>query len=111
VPGVTLNRFCGSGLEAVNHAAAMVAAGYSRPRHRGGVESMSRVPDGLRRRRALGTRTFVLAYGIVPQGISADLLATLRGITRDDADAFAVRASAAPPPPGSAGAFTRAFSR
>lgn len=89
VPGVTLNRFCGSGLEAVNHAASLVAAGYSDLVIAGGVESMSRVPMGSDGG-ALSDPAFVLGVGSVPQGISADLLATVRGITRADVDAFAV---------------------
>jgi len=87
-PGVTLNRFCGSGLEAVNHAAALVASGYCDLAIGGGVESMSRVAMG-----ADGGAVLDPAYqhrvGWVPQGISADLLATLRGIDRREADEYA----------------------
>jgi acetyl-CoA C-acetyltransferase len=90
VPGVTLNRFCGSGLEAVNGAAAQVAAGFADLVIAGGVESMSRVAMGSDGG-ALMSPHMAFDPGIVPQGISADLLATLHGITRDDADAFAVR--------------------
>jgi acetyl-CoA C-acetyltransferase len=90
VPGVTLNRFCGSGLEAVNHAAAMVAAGYQRFAIAGGVESMSRVKMG-----ADGGAWWDAAtqwtIGAVPQGISADLLATIHGFSREDVDRFALR--------------------
>ena len=89
VPGVTANRFCGSGLEAINHSAALVASGFCDLVVAGGVESMSRVKMG-----SDGGAMFDPAYqrrvGGVPQGISADLLATLRGITRQDADAFAL---------------------
>ena len=97
-PGQTVNRFCGSGLEAVNQAAALVASGFQELVIAGGVESMSRVKMGSDGG-ALFDPDLILGRGIVPQGISADLLATLNGITRDDADAFAAasqqRASAA----------------
>jgi acetyl-CoA C-acetyltransferase len=87
--GVTVNRFCGSGLEAVNHAAVMVASGFFDCVVAGGVESMSRVPMG-----SDGGSMFDTAsqwqFGAVPQGISADLLATLRGISREDVDRFAL---------------------
>ncbi len=90
VPGVQVNRFCGSGLEAVNIAAAKVMAGEVDLAVGGGVESMSRVPmmsDGgaLASDPAVAYQTY-----FVPQGIGADLLATLHGFTRTDCDAFAV---------------------
>jgi len=90
VPAVTLNRFCGSGLEAVNEAAAKVAAGFAELTIGGGVESMSRVAMGSDGG-ALWDPTFEWRYGTVPQGISADLLATLGGFTRDDVDQFALQ--------------------
>ena len=86
VPGVTLNRFCGSGLEAINGAAAKVASGFCDVVIAGGVESMSRVKMGSDGG-ALWDPTMAFEYGTVPQGISADLLATKSGITRQDADA------------------------
>lgn len=90
VPGVQVNRFCGSGLEAVNIAAAKVMAGEVDLAIGGGVESMSRLPmmsDGgaLASDPAVAYQTY-----FVPQGIGADLLATLHGFTRTDCDAFAV---------------------
>ena len=88
-PGVTLNRFCGSGLQAINDAAAMVASGYYDMVIAGGVESMSRVKMGSDGGAIWDPRT-QWEVGSVPQGISADLLATLRGITRDDVDRFAL---------------------
>ena len=88
-PGVTINRFCGSGLEAVNHAAAMVASGFYDMVVAGGVESMSRVQMGADGGAIFDPKT-QWEVGSVPQGISADLLATLRGISREDADAFAL---------------------
>jgi acetyl-CoA C-acetyltransferase len=87
-PGVTLNRFCASGLEAVNHAAAMVASGFHDLVVAGGVESMSRVPMGSDGG-AMFDPSFQWKVGTVPQGISADLIATLRGYSRADVDAFA----------------------
>ena len=88
-PGQTVNRFCGSGLEAVNQAAALVASGFQDLVIGGGVESMSRVKMGSDGG-ALFDPQLVQSRGIVPQGISADLLAQLRGITRSDVDAFAL---------------------
>jgi acetyl-CoA C-acetyltransferase len=92
VTGVTLNRFCGSGLQAVNFAAMGVMSGQQQLVIGGGVESMSRVPMGsdggmldgnnLRLRKKVAQ---------VPQGISADLIATLEGFTRKDVDEFALR--------------------
>ncbi|MCB9744609.1 MAG: acetyl-CoA C-acetyltransferase [Alphaproteobacteria bacterium] len=107
-PGVTVNRFCGSGLEAVNHAAVMVGSGFYDLVVAGGVESMSRVRMGSDGG-AMFDPEMVLDHGIVPQGISADLLATLRGFSRQDVDQFAVdsqdKASAAQ----AAGAFDRSI--
>jgi acetyl-CoA C-acetyltransferase len=88
-PGVTLNRFCGSGLQAVNDAAAMVASGFYDLVVAGGVESMSRVQMGSDGGAIWDPKT-QWNVGSVPQGISADLLATLNGITRHDVDAFAL---------------------
>jgi len=91
VTGYTVNRFCGSGLEAINTIAAKIAGGFIEAGIGGGVESMSRVPmgsdgamiDGLNEK--LRKRLFM-----VPQGISADLIATMEGITRADVDRFAL---------------------
>jgi acetyl-CoA C-acetyltransferase len=91
VTGVTVNRFCGSGLEAVNTIAGKVGAGFIDAGIGGGVESMSRTPmgsdgamiDGLNDK--LRKRLFM-----VPQGISADLIATREGFSRDDVDRFAL---------------------
>lgn len=88
-PGVTLNRFCASGLEAVNHAAVMVASGFFDHVVAGGVESMSRVEMGGDGGAIWDART-QWNVGSVPQGVSADLLATLHGITRLEADQFAL---------------------
>ncbi len=88
-PGVTINRFCGSGLEAINHAAAMVASGFYDMVVAGGVESMSRVKMGADGGAIFDPKT-QWEVGSVPQGISADLLATIGGITRKDVDEFAL---------------------
>ncbi|MBE7942089.1 MULTISPECIES: acetyl-CoA C-acetyltransferase [Ramlibacter] len=88
--GVQLNRFCASGLEAVNMAAQKVRSGWEDLVVAGGVESMSRVPigsDGGAWAQDPETNT---ATAFVPQGIGADLIATLEGFSRDDVDAFAL---------------------
>ena len=89
VAGVQLNRFCSSGLEAMNMAAAYVMSGQVDLIIAGGVESMSRVPMGSDGG-ALGMNPQIVAnHKIVPQGISADLIATLYGYSRTDVDVFA----------------------
>lgn len=90
VSGVSLNRFCGSGLEAVNQAAAMVMSGQYDLTIAGGVESMSRVQMGMDGPFLLVDPQMVALYHIVPQGISADLIATKYGYTREQLDRFAV---------------------
>ncbi len=88
--GVQLNRFCASGLEAVNTAAMKVASGWEDLVVAGGVESMSRVPigsDGGAWAQDPATNSGTL---FVPQGIGADLIATLEGFSRDDVDAYAL---------------------
>lgn len=86
--GVTINRFCASGLEAINQGAAMVGSGFYDLVVSGGVESMSRVPMGSDGGAIWDPQT-QWEVGSVPQGVSADLLATTRGIGRAEADAFA----------------------
>ncbi|MGZ3102763.1 acetyl-CoA C-acetyltransferase [Streptomyces sp. H72] len=89
VAGVQENRFCASGLEAVNLAAAKIRSGWEDLVLAGGVESMSRVPMGSDGGAwALDPRT-AHATGFVPQGISADLIATLEGFSRHDVDSYA----------------------
>ncbi|GGN95899.1 acetyl-CoA C-acetyltransferase [Nocardia rhizosphaerihabitans] len=91
VAGVQLNRFCGSGLEAVNTAAQKVRSGWEQLVIAGGVESMSRVPLGSDGGAwAMDPVTNYNTY-FVPQGIGADLIATIEGFTREDVDTFAVR--------------------
>ena len=88
--GVSLNRFCGSGLEAVNQAAAYVASGFSNLILAGGVESMSRVQMGSDGGAIAMDPTVALKGHFVPQGISADLIATKYGYSREDVDRFAL---------------------
>lgn len=91
VAGAQVNRFCASGLEAVNQAAQKVRAGFDSLVLAGGVESMSRVPMGSDGGPMfLDPATNYDTY-FVPQGIGADLIATLEGFSREDVDAFAVR--------------------
>ncbi|MEZ4439102.1 MAG: acetyl-CoA C-acetyltransferase [Polyangiaceae bacterium] len=91
VTGVTVNRFCGSGLQAVNFAAYGIAMGDQMLTLGGGVESMSRVPMGSDGG-GLDGNNLALRKRIpmVPQGISGDLIATLEGFSREDVDAFAL---------------------
>ncbi len=91
VAGVTQSRFCASGLESVNLAAAKVASGFERLVVAGGVESMSRVPMGSDGGAWLLDERVIDAVGFVPQGISADLIATLEGFSRAELDAYAAR--------------------
>lgn len=88
--GVTINRFCASGLEAVNMGAAKVMSGMSDMIVAGGIESMSRVPMGSDGGAMVADPSFAFDEYVVPQGISADLIATKYGFSRDDCDAYAV---------------------
>jgi acetyl-CoA C-acetyltransferase len=90
VPGQQLNRFCASGLEALNNAAAQVMSGQSEAVVGGGVESMSRVQMGTDGGAWATDPGVAYPTYFVPQGISADLIATLDGYTRLDVDRFAV---------------------
>src|SRR5580693_6368090 len=90
VPGVQVNRFCASGLEATNMAAAQVMSGQSQATIGGGVESMSRVPMGSDGGAWPTDPAVAIPMYFVPQGISADLIATKYGLSRDDVDAYAV---------------------
>ena len=108
VPGVTHNRFCGSGLEAINHGAAMVAAGYQRWVVAGGVESMSRVTMGSDGGAWWDAAT-QWSVGAVPQGISADLIATLYGFERQEVDSFAAESQRRAAEAQASGAFERSL--
>ncbi len=90
-----LNRFCASGLEAVNIAAQKVASGWEDLVVAGGVESMSRVPIGSDGGAWSQDPETNSAIGFVPQGIGADLIATLDGWEREDVDRFALDVAAA----------------
>ncbi len=87
---VSLNRFCGSGLEAVNQAAAYIKSGFTQIMIAGGVESMSRVQMGMDGGAMAMDPSVALPGHFVPQGISADLIATKYGYARKDVDLFAV---------------------
>ena len=89
-PGMQINRFCASGLEAVNVAAMKVRAGWAQLVVAGGVESMSRVPMGRDGGALMDDPVISDAIGFVPQGISADLIATLEGFSRAELDAYAL---------------------
>lgn len=92
VGAVSLNRFCGSGLQAVSFAAMGVASGFQKLVVAGGVESMSRVPMGTDRAGADGDNLRLRRKHFqIPQGISADLIATLEGFSREQLDEFALR--------------------
>ncbi|MEA1079041.1 acetyl-CoA C-acetyltransferase [Marinobacter qingdaonensis] len=91
VAGVTLNRFCASGLEAVNLAAMKVRSGWEDLVVAGGVEAMSRVPMGSDGGAWAADPATNLHTGFMPQGIGADLIATLEGFSREDVDGFAVK--------------------
>jgi len=89
--GVSLNRFCGSGQQAVNFAAMGVMSGQQELVIGGGVESMSRVPMGADQSGLDGhNRHLRELHPLVPQGVSADVIATLEGFSREDCDRFAV---------------------
>ena len=90
VAGVTLNRFCASGLEAVNLAAMKVRSGWENLVVAGGVESMSRVPMGSDGGAWAMDPATSLQTGFMPQGIGADLIATIEGFDRNAVDQFAV---------------------
>ena len=90
VPGVQINRFCASGLDAVNFAAAQIMSGQHEMTIGGGVESMSRVGIGASGGAWPVDPSIAVETYFMPQGISADLIATKYGFSRDDVDAYAV---------------------
>jgi acetyl-CoA C-acetyltransferase len=90
VPGVQINRFCASGLDAVNFAAAEIMSGQHEMAIGGGVESMSRVGIGASGGAWPVDPAIAIRSYFLPQGISADLIATKYGFSRDDVDAYAV---------------------
>ena len=109
VAGLTQSRFCASGLESVNLAAAKVASGFERLVVAGGVESMSRVAMGSDGGAWLQDERVIEAIGFVPQGISADLIATLEGFSREMLDDYAARSHARAAAARAAGRFERAL--
>ncbi len=92
--GVQLSRFCASGLESINQAAARVRSGMEDLVLAGGLESMSRVPMFSEGVPWMNDPATALATDFVPQGISADLIATIEGFTREDCDAYAATSHA-----------------
>jgi acetyl-CoA C-acetyltransferase len=90
VPGLQINRFCASGLDAVNFAAAEIMSGQHEMTIGGGVESMSRIGIGASGGAWPMDPSIAVKTYFVPQGISADLIATKHGFSRDDVDAYAV---------------------
>ncbi len=107
--GVQLNRFCASGLEAVNMAAQKVRSGWEDLVVAGGVESMSRVPLGTDRGPWACDPQTAFDTAFIPQGISADLIATLEGFTRDQVDAYAMRSQQRAAAARDAGRFKRSL--
>jgi acetyl-CoA C-acetyltransferase len=91
VPGIQINRFCASGLEAVNFAAAQVMSGAKEIAIGGGVESMSRVGIGASGGAWPVDPSIAIKSYFMPQGVSADLIATKYGFSRDDVDQYAVQ--------------------
>ena len=90
VPGVSINRFCASGLEAVNIAANQIRGGAGNAYIAGGVESMSRVPMGTDGGAIAVDPSLTMKSYFVPQGISSDIIATRYGFSRDDCDHYAL---------------------
>src|SRR6201993_3609969 len=91
VPGIQINRFCASGLDAVNFAAAEIMSGQHEMTVGGGVESMSRVGIGASGGAWAMDPSIAVETYFMPQGVSADLIATKYGFSRDDVDAYAVQ--------------------
>jgi acetyl-CoA C-acetyltransferase len=107
VPGLAINRFCASGLEAVNLAANQVKGGAGSAYVAGGVEMMGRVPMGSDGAAIAVDPSLAMGTYFVPQGISADIIATEYGFSRDDADAFAVESQKRAAAAWQAGHFAR----
>ena len=108
VPGITLNRFCGSGQQAVTFAAMGIQAGHQQVVIGGGVESMSRwpEPDGPPDFTS-GNATLRETFPLVPQGISADLIASIEGFSRSEVDAFGAQSQTRAAKAMAEGAFNR----
>ncbi len=91
IPGMQINRFCASGLESVNLAAMKIRAGWGNLVMAGGVESMSRVPLGIDGGPLLYDPAISSKTRYIPQGVSADLVASIEGFTREDLDNYALQ--------------------
>ncbi len=109
VAGVQINRFCASGLEAVNLGAMKVRSGFEDLVVVGGVESMSRIPMGSDGGAWAMDPATNLQTEFVPQGIGADLIATLEGFSRADVDAFALRSQQKAAKASASGAFSKSL--
>ena len=109
VPGFQLNRYCASGLEAVNLAAMKVSSGWEDLVVAGGVESMSRVPMGSDGGALLFDPEVISRVNHIPQGISADLIASIEGFDREAVDAYALRSQERANAAQRAGHFDRAI--
>ncbi len=109
VPGVSINRFCASGMEAVNLAANQVRGGAGMAYVAGGVEMMSRVPMGSDGAAIAVDPSVAMKHYFVPQGISADIIATEHGFSRDDADLLAVQSQQRAAKAWEEGRFARAI--
>ncbi|MCJ8168099.1 acetyl-CoA C-acetyltransferase [Atopomonas sediminilitoris] len=109
VAGVQINRFCASGLEAVNLGAMKVRSGFEDLVVVGGVESMSRIPMGSDGGAWAMDPATNLQTEFVPQGIGADLIATLEGFSRADVDAFALRSQQKAAKATASGAFNKSL--
>lgn len=109
VPGLQLNRFCASGLEAVNLAAMKVRSGWDELVVAGGVESMSRIPMGSDGGAWVSDPEVNRRLGFIPQGISADLIATRERFSRTDLDSYALRSQQRATQAQAAGKFARSI--
>jgi acetyl-CoA C-acetyltransferase len=93
VPAMQLNRLCASGLDAINLAAMKISSGWEKLIVAGGVESMSRVPMASDGGANIFDPEVSVHIGYIPQGVAADLIATIHGISREDADNFAIQSN------------------
>ncbi|WP_299753725.1 acetyl-CoA C-acetyltransferase [uncultured Boseongicola sp.] len=109
IPGLSINRFCASGMEAVNIAANQIKGGAGEGYIAGGVECMSRVPMGADGAAIAVDPSIAMNTYFVPQGISADIIATQYGISRNDADALAVESQNRAAKAWGAGRFDRSI--
>ena len=109
IPGLSINRFCASGMEAVNLAANQIRGGAGEGYIAGGVECMSRVPMGSDGAAIAVDPSIAMETYFVPQGISADIIATEYGFSRDDVDAFAVESQRRAAAAWEAGRFDRSI--